>query len=83
MQEMQLPDGTISREFFSDDELKRGRMAERRRELQKQGYSVTRVAYIVKAGKYQPHQGSGEIARRLRQMERNEANRLARETVTV
>lgn len=81
MQEMQHPNGDISREFFTDAELKRGKMAERRRELQKQGYSVTRVAYIVKAGKYQPHQGSGEIARRLRQMQRNEAKRAELETV--
>lgn len=83
MQEMQHPDGTVSREFFTDDELKRGRMAERRRELQAKGYTLGRIAYIVKQGKYQPHQGTGEAARRLRQMERNEANRMARETVTV
>lgn len=81
MQEMQHPDGTISREFFSDAELKAGRMAQRRKELQAQGYSVTRVAYIVKQGKYQPHQGAGEIARRARQMARDEANRAKRAVV--
>lgn len=71
MQEMQHPDGTISREFFSDKELKAGRMAQRRRELQAQGYSVTRIAYIVKQGKYTPHQGPREMARRIRQMQRD------------
>lgn len=78
MQEMQHPDGTISREFFTDDEMKRGKMRERRRELQAQGYTVTRIAYIMKPSRYMPHQGSGEIARRLRQMQRDEANRIKR-----
>lgn len=81
MQEMQHPDGTVSREFFSDLELKEGKMAKRRKELQAQGYSVTRVAYIAKQGKYEPHQGPGEIGRRLRQMQRNEAKRAEREAV--
>jgi len=71
MQEMQHPDGTISREFFSDLERKQGKMAKRRRELQAQGYSVTRVAYIMKKGKYMPHQGKQECARRVRQMQRD------------
>ena len=75
MQEMQHPDGTISREFFTDAELRRGKMRERREALQKQGYLVTRIAYIVKQGKYEPHQGAGEIARRLRQMQRLQAKR--------
>lgn len=78
MQEMQHPDGTVSREFFSDLERKEGKMATRRKELEAQGYSVTRVAYIAKQGKYEPHQGAGEIARRLRQMQRDEANRAKR-----
>ena len=78
MQEMQHPDGTVSREFFTDAELKAGKMAERRKELQAQGFTPTRVAYIVKQGKYEPHQGAGEIARRLRQMQRDEANRARR-----
>lgn len=81
MQEMQHPDGTVSREFFSDAERKQGKMATRRRELQAQGYSVTRVAYIAKRGKYEPHQGAGEIARRLRQMRRDAANRAQRKVV--
>lgn len=81
MQEMQHPDGTVSREFFTDSEFLRGKMAQRREELKKQGYSVTRVAYVMKKGKYEPHQGSGEIARRLRQMQRNEAKRVECEAV--
>lgn len=79
MQEMQHPNGTVSREFFTDAELKRGDMEKRKKELQAQGFTPTRVAYIVKQGKYEPHQGSGEIARRLRQMQRDEANRAKRE----
>ena len=78
MQEMQHPDGTVSREFFSDAELKRGDMQKRRKALESQGYTLTRVAYIMKQGKYMPHQGTGEIARRLRQMQRDEENRARR-----
>ena len=69
MQEMQHPDGTISREFFTDAEIRRGTMAKRRHELQAQGYSITRVAYILKPSKYLPHQGKKEMARRLRQLD--------------
>jgi len=75
MQEMQHPDGTVSREFFSDAELKRGEMHKRRKELEKQGYSVTRVAYIMKQGRYMPHIGKQECERRLRQIQRDEAKR--------
>jgi len=75
MQEMQHPDGTVSREFFSDAELKRGDMARRRKELEKQGYSITRVAYIMKKSRYMPHIGKQECERRLRQIQRAEAKR--------
>jgi hypothetical protein len=69
MQEMQLPDGTISREFFTDEEHKRGVMEKRRKELEAQGYRFERVAYIVeRRSKYEPHQGKGEMARRARRL---------------
>lgn len=82
MQEMQHPDGTISREFFTDKERKAGKMEKRRRELEAKGYEFNRVAYLMThaylmrkyedRSKYQPHQGQREIARRLRKMQRQE-----------
>jgi len=69
MQEMKLPDGTISREFFTDEERKLGQMEKRRKELEAQGYTFSRVAYILKSrSKYQPHQGKAEMARRARKL---------------
>jgi hypothetical protein len=83
MQEMQHPNGAISREFFTDAELKRGEMKRRRRELESEGYTFSRIAYIVKPNKFTAHQGKGEIARRARQQARDEANRAKREAATV
>lgn len=75
MQEMQHPNGTISREFFTDSELKAGRMEERRRKLEAQGYKLNRVAYISKPKENprypKPHQGGKEIERRKKQMARS------------
>lgn len=74
MQEMQHPDGAISREFFTDAELKAGRMEERRRKLEAQGYKLNRVAYITKPQENPrypvPHQGAQEIERRRKAIER-------------
>lgn len=72
MQEMNHPDGTISREFFTEAELRRGKMQARRRELEAQGFTFGRVAYLMKKTKYEPHQGKKEIARRLARMQRAE-----------
>lgn len=70
MQEMQHPDGTLSREFFTDEERKRGEMQRRRKELEGEGYKLNRIAYITKSNsKYEPHQGKAEMARRARRLE--------------
>lgn len=82
MQEMQHPDGTLSREFFTDAERKAGKMEKRRRELESKGFEFNRVAYLmtrdyvrrkfaVPTSKYMPHQGKQECARRVRQMKRD------------
>ncbi len=70
MQEMQHPDGTLSREFFTDEERKLGQMEKRRKELEGEGYKLNRIAYITRSNsKYQPHQGKAEMARRARRLE--------------
>jgi hypothetical protein len=65
MQEMQWPDGGLTKEFFSDKEMKRGDMEKSRKQMEALGAKLNRVAYVTK---YQPHQGSKEMARRVRQM---------------
>jgi hypothetical protein len=65
MQEMQWPDGGLTKEFFSEKEMKRGDMEKSRKQLEALGAKVNRVAYVTK---YQPHQGAKEMARRVRQM---------------
>lgn len=68
MQEMKLGD-MVSREFFTDEERKLGQMEKRRKELEAQGYTFSRVAYIMKSrSKYEPHQGKAEMARRARRL---------------
>ena len=67
MQEMNHPDGTVSREFFSELEMKAGKMEQRRKALEAQGFKYNRVAFIS-TNKFEPHNGSKEMARRRRQM---------------
>lgn len=69
MQEIQMPDGRLLREFFTEDEVRQGRHARRRQELEKLGGEFKRFVW-VDSSKYEPHQGSRECARRRRQMER-------------
>jgi uncharacterized protein YfdQ (DUF2303 family) len=64
MQEMQWPDGGLTKEFFSEKEMKRGDMEKSRKQLESLGAKFNRVAYVTK---YVPHQGSKEMARRIRQ----------------
>jgi membrane peptidoglycan carboxypeptidase len=46
-------------------------MEQRRKELQRQGYVINRIAYYVRnPSKYEPHQGSKEAARRAKRMAR-------------
>lgn len=73
MQEMKLANGELLREFFSTGEVLAGKMTRRRKQLESQGATFVRRAYWVDRSKYEPHQGEGEIARRLRQMQRDAA----------
>jgi uncharacterized protein (DUF305 family) len=65
MQEMQWPDGGLTKEFFTDKEMKSGDMEKSRKQLEALGAKLNRVAYVTK---YVPHQGAKEMARRVRQM---------------
>ena len=72
MQEMQMPSGEIVREFFTEDEVRKGKANKRRRELEKQGAKFLRFTWVGRS-KYTPHQGTKECERRRRQMERQSA----------
>lgn len=65
MQEMQWPDGGLTKEFFTDAERKRGDMEKSRKQLEAMGAKLNRVAFVTER---LPHQGAKEMARRVRQM---------------
>lgn len=63
MQEMQWPDGGLTKEFFTDKEMKAGDMEKSRKQLEALGAKINRVAYVM-VPKYKPHQGKKECERR-------------------
>jgi len=69
MQTIQMPDGRLLRELFSEEEVRQGKHTRRRQELEKLGGKFKRFEW-VSTSKYEPHQGERECARRRRQMER-------------
>jgi hypothetical protein len=66
MQEMQRPDGSMFRELFTEQQVKDGTAKRRRQRLEAYGMTFKRLER-VDASKYMPHQGSKEIARRVKQ----------------
>lgn len=76
MQEMQRPDGSMFQEWFTELQVKDGAAARRRALLEKTGMTFKRLEQ-VDTSKYQPHQGSREIERRLKQALRQAAKQAA------
>ena len=68
MQEMQYPDGSMLKELFTGDQVKNGGMQRRREMLERQGFKFIQAKPYEDRSRYNPHQGSKELARRLRQM---------------
>lgn len=66
MQTMQRLDGSILEELFTAKQVNNGGAQRRRELLEQHGYRFKSLKEVP-ASKYQPHQGSKEIARRVRQ----------------
>lgn len=65
MQEMQRPDGSIFKELFTGEQVQNGGAQRRREALESAGYRFISLKEVDRS-KYQPHQGSKEIARRVK-----------------
>jgi hypothetical protein len=70
VQEVQMPDGRLIREFFTEDEVRQGKARRRRQELQDLGGKFLRFVWVDRS-EYTPHQSTRECERRRRQMARN------------
>lgn len=72
MQTMERPDGSIFEEVFTGKQVQEG-AAKRRRELLESFGMTFRSIKPIEQSKYMPHQGSKEVARRVKQALRQAA----------
>lgn len=72
MQEMQRPDGSILTELFTGEQVKDGGAERRRKMLEALGYKFRALTPVEQKP---PHQGSREMARRVKQILKAAANK--------